>query len=215
MALEFFGGTVTGYVNGAYLAFTGVKRQADGTFTQTGAGDRVDGFTQKRTTAAGYVAIRLLTDPGVHKALHVGTTATAGALAYPAASGKISTTARGKAIGRYTKAAVAGDETSFDLLSRGEEVSAITDVKTATYTAANGETVLCDPTGGAFTVNLPPAVLGDADIIVKNASASTNAITVDADAAETIDGSATASIAAARAVRRYRPGTGVWYLIGN
>ena len=64
-----------------------------------------------------------------------------------------------------------------------------------TYTAANGETVLCDPTGGAFTVNLPPAVLGDADIIVKNASASTTAITVDADAAETIDGSATATIA--------------------
>jgi hypothetical protein len=76
----------------------------------------------------------------------------------------------------------------------------ITAVKTGAYTTDYGEVVRCDPTGGGFTVTLPSAAAAGAagrQIIVKNASSSTNTITVDGDGSETIDGSSTKTIATA------------------
>lgn len=77
-------------------------------------------------------------------------------------------------------------------------ISTITAVKTATYTAAVGEIVRCNPSGGAFTVNLPTAVgNGGRSIVVKNVTSSTNAITIDGSASQTIDGATTYDIAEA------------------
>jgi hypothetical protein len=64
-----------------------------------------------------------------------------------------------------------------------------TEVKTSTYHASFGEIVLCDPTGGAFTVYLPTAEAKDAgrQVTVKNYSASANHITVQDKGSATVD----------------------------
>lgn len=75
----------------------------------------------------------------------------------------------------------------------------VTTVKTAAYQAQLDEVVLCDPTGGGFTVTLPDARNRDGrTVVVKNASASTNTITVDGFQSQTVDGSASATITTAR-----------------
>lgn len=75
----------------------------------------------------------------------------------------------------------------------------ITTVKTGAYTAAWGECVRCDPSGGAFTVTLPTAVGNDGrQIIVKNTTDDATAITIDGNSSETIDGSATVVLVAGR-----------------
>lgn len=90
----------------------------------------------------------------------------------------------------------------------------VTAVKTAAYTAAAWDLVRCDPSGGGFTVNLPTAVgRGGEGIIVKNVTTSTNAITVDGNAAETIDGSATATLNTARGVLRLVSDGGNWLVV--
>jgi len=58
--------------------------------------------------------------------------------------------------------------------------------------------ILCDASGGAFTVTLPEAT-GGADgrvFHIKKVDASANAVTVDGHAAETIDGAATQALSA-------------------
>lgn len=75
----------------------------------------------------------------------------------------------------------------------------VTAVKVAPYTAASGELVRCNPTGGAFAVTLPLAasVTAGQPIVVKNTTSSTNAITIARSGADTIDGATSASIAVA------------------
>ncbi|WP_437647887.1 SGNH/GDSL hydrolase family protein [Sorangium sp. So ce362] len=66
---------------------------------------------------------------------------------------------------------------------------------TAAYTATYGELVKCDPTSAGFTVTLPTAVGHEGEPIwVSNVTASTNAIVVDGNASETLDGATTATI---------------------
>jgi hypothetical protein len=56
-------------------------------------------------------------------------------------------------------------------------------------TAAYGDDISCDTSGGAITINLPAAVAGRAPIIIRaGADAVTNNITVEPDGAETILG---------------------------
>lgn len=85
----------------------------------------------------------------------------------------------------------------------------------AEYDANQGELVECDPTGGAFTVNLPPLgrVAIGAGLIVKNASASTNTITVDAHSTETIDGATTQTITTARGQIHLVRGSEEWLVV--
>lgn len=66
----------------------------------------------------------------------------------------------------------------------------ITDTKTKAYEARLGELVLCNPTGGAFTVSLPRLTPRDSGrhICVKNASSSLNVISVMAAPGQTTDG---------------------------
>ena len=53
--------------------------------------------------------------------------------------------------------------------------------------------VLCNTTGGAFTVNLPTAVGNTATLVIKKSSGTPN-LTVDGSGSETIDGGLTATI---------------------
>jgi hypothetical protein len=69
--------------------------------------------------------------------------------------------------------------------------------KTAAYTVEeDDDLVLCNATGAAFTVTLPSAVSFEGrQFMVKKIDASANAVTVDGNGAETIDGAATLSLA--------------------
>lgn len=87
--------------------------------------------------------------------------------------------------------------------------------KTEAYTAVVGDLVLCDPTSGGFTVMLPPASRGDSGrrIGIKNASASTNGITVARHGSQLIDGGVSATITASYAYLELRStGTG-WVIV--
>lgn len=78
----------------------------------------------------------------------------------------------------------------------GHAAAAAPTAKTTTYTGLAGdETVACDATGGAFTVTLPPAAgLAGKVLTIKKTDASANAVTVDGNAAETIDGATTKTL---------------------
>lgn len=68
--------------------------------------------------------------------------------------------------------------------------------KTTTYTATGDETVIpCSASGGAFTVTLPAAAsyTGKKFIIIKT-DTSTNAVTIDGNSSETINGQTTISL---------------------
>ena len=67
----------------------------------------------------------------------------------------------------------------------------VTASKTTTYTAVPGDVIPCDATGGAFTVNLPAASGVVQSISIKKTDASVNAVTIDGNASETIDGATT------------------------
>lgn len=65
----------------------------------------------------------------------------------------------------------------------------VTDQKTANYEANYNELVRCNPTAGAFTVDLPTAKgAKDQQIAIKNDSASVNGITLEPFGDELIDG---------------------------
>jgi hypothetical protein len=73
------------------------------------------------------------------------------------------------------------------------------------FFASIGDIVRCDPTAGAFSVFLPTIDIFNygQKIIVKNITASLNAITVDASGAQTIDGALTNVMATAFAFRTF------------
>ncbi len=95
-------------------------------------------------------------------------------------------------------------------LIRGQSLTLST-VATGTVTAAYDAVQLCNPSGGGFTVNLPTAVGMDGRvIIVQNNNASTNAITVDGNLAETINGALTDTINTAYGKAGYLAQGGGW-----
>lgn len=81
------------------------------------------------------------------------------------------------------------------LISGKLELTTVT--KTANYTAANEYAIRCDATGGAFTITLPVAASSVGRIYsIKKIDSSANAITVDGNASETIDGQTTQILSA-------------------
>ena len=68
--------------------------------------------------------------------------------------------------------------------------------KTTTYVVAAGDSLIsADATAGAFTVNLPAAASHTGRVVyIKKTDSSANAVTVDGNASETIDGALTQSI---------------------
>ncbi len=68
--------------------------------------------------------------------------------------------------------------------------------KTANYTATTSDhTILCNATGGGFTITLPAAAgATNLLLVVKKIDSSANAVTVDGNGSETIDGALTLAI---------------------
>jgi hypothetical protein len=88
--------------------------------------------------------------------------------------------------------------------------------KTAAYTAlATDSTLLCDATTAAFTVTLPAAASNSGlTYIIKKIDASVNAVTVDANLAETIDGALTKVLSAQYAFVVIQSNGTNWFVIG-
>lgn len=80
--------------------------------------------------------------------------------------------------------------------------------------AATDHVVAVDATAGAVTVNLPP-LAGNAGraLIFKKIDASANAVTIDGDAAETIDGAATQALTTQWQTMRLIAGPSEWWII--
>lgn len=78
----------------------------------------------------------------------------------------------------------------------GYIMSAPSASKTANYTVLTtdrGKTIYCDASGGAFTITLPAAATATDgfEVAVIKTDSSTNAVTIDGDGAETINGTTT------------------------
>ena len=71
----------------------------------------------------------------------------------------------------------------------------VNNVVTSTYAPEINEMVLCNPTIGGFTINLPTSIgkLGK-NITIKNASNSNNTIIIQAFGSETIDNNTSVNI---------------------
>ena len=89
----------------------------------------------------------------------------------------------------------------------------VTPVKSAAYSCAPWEMVMCDPTGGAFTVTIPApvAALSGVCVRIKNVSLSTNHITVAPSGGSLIDGSPSV-IAAPAGCFEYVCDGALWWL---
>jgi len=90
-------------------------------------------------------------------------------------------------------------------------------VKTGAYTLTiNDSVVLCDSTAAAFIIALPTAVgITGREYVIKKIDSSANAVTVDGNAAETLDGAATYSLATQwKYVRIVSDGTN-WVITGQ
>jgi hypothetical protein len=95
-------------------------------------------------------------------------------------------------------------------------IAAITATKTATYTAvATDHTMICDASGGAFSVNLPAASSNIGRIyVIKNIGAS-GTVTIDGNGSEPIDGATTYALTTQYQAVRIQcnaAGTG-WYIV--
>jgi len=75
--------------------------------------------------------------------------------------------------------------------------------KTANYTAASGQLVLCNANGGAFTVTLPASPSAGVTVGAKKTDVSGNAITVVGSGGTTIDGDATCVITSPEAAATF------------
>lgn len=85
---------------------------------------------------------------------------------------------------------------------------------TAAANANYGDLILADPTAGAFAVQFPSYKDHPGGVIViKNRSASTNAITATAHTGESIDAASTLAIAAAWAARTFYAADDRWVVL--
>jgi hypothetical protein len=84
------------------------------------------------------------------------------------------------------------------------------------YTAADDDVILCDASGGAFSVTLP-AVAGSTGHVytIKKTDVSANAVTIDGDASETIDGATTLALSAQYDFATIICDGSEWHVIGT
>lgn len=101
----------------------------------------------------------------------------------------------------------------------GAEFSAPIVAKTTAYIATTSDhTILCDASAGAFTVTLPSAIsaysAGSGLVLyIKKIDSSANVITVDADAAELIDGTATQTLSFQNEAIAVQSDGSAWWII--
>lgn len=91
--------------------------------------------------------------------------------------------------------------------------------KTANYSVEAGDrgrTILADASAGAITIALPPAATAgdDFDVTVIKVDSSANAVTIDGDGAETINGAATLALKQQYDARHLRTDGAAWYIAG-
>lgn len=86
---------------------------------------------------------------------------------------------------------------------------------TANYTQSlNDAVILVNATSGAVTITLQPALQCEQKrITIKKTDSSGNAVTIDADGAETIDGSATKSLATQYKTYELIAQNGSWWIV--
>jgi hypothetical protein len=85
----------------------------------------------------------------------------------------------------------------------------------AAYTVNyNDAVILVDATAGAVTISLPPArEMEQKRLTVKKIDASGNAVTIEPNGAETIDGAANKSLAAQYNSQEYISFNGAWWIV--
>lgn len=88
---------------------------------------------------------------------------------------------------------------------------------TSAYTATAGDyTILCDATSGAITVTLPLAKPNKQKVyIIKKTDSSANAITIDGNGAETIDGATTQSLASQYDTKTIQSDGTSWHILST
>jgi len=97
----------------------------------------------------------------------------------------------------------------------------ITVTKTANYSAAVSEVVMCNATSGGFTVTMPTGVADKARIIVKKIDSSTNVVTVTTSGSDVFNSvgsgvtSLTLPLMNQAFTAQYQSSTGVWIVINT
>lgn len=111
--------------------------------------------------------------------------------------------------------AVANIGTDVTLLDPGSLTTATATITVATVmTTASALTQLADATAGAFSVTLPTAASMINKIVnIKKIDSSVNAVTIDPNGAETIDGAATLVLATQWQAAQLQSNGTAWYLI--
>ncbi len=99
------------------------------------------------------------------------------------------------------------------ILGRGVDLAVAT--KTAAYTVgADDYVLLADASGGAFTITLPPAAERPGRVVVvKKIDASGNAVTLDGDGSETIDGATTKALSAQWQTLMVQADGAAWFVL--
>lgn len=101
-------------------------------------------------------------------------------------------------------------EVNGSLGTKIQTVSATTTLDVTHYT------VLVDASGGAVTINLPAvASTGKRRYTIKKIDSSGNAVTIDGNASETIDGATTQSLATQYKYQEIHCDGAAWYIVGN
>lgn len=102
------------------------------------------------------------------------------------------------------------------LYVNGSYGSAISTVTTTTTLDGTYNVVLVDATSGAVTINLPAvSAISGREYVIKKIDSSGNAVTIDGNASETIDGSTTSSLATQNKYARIKCNGTAWYIIAN
>jgi hypothetical protein len=97
----------------------------------------------------------------------------------------------------------------------------ITTTKTAAYTAAVAEVVMCNASSGGFTVTMPTGVADKSRIIVKKIDSSTNIVTVVTSGSDVFNSSGsgvtslTLPLMNQALTAQYQTSTGVWIVINT
>lgn len=116
--------------------------------------------------------------------------------------------------GQYRSVQIVSDGSNWVTISKDEETIVS---KTTTYTATQeDDIILCSASGGAWTLTLPAAAASKGKVyrIIKTDS-SANAVTVDGNGAETIDGATTTALNAQYNSLTITCDGSAWYSIGR
>ena len=91
-----------------------------------------------------------------------------------------------------------------------------TAAKTTTYTGADEDVILCDASGGAFSVTLPAVASSAGQVYtIKKTDSGGNAVTIDGNASETIDGATTKALASQYKYATVACDGAVWWIIAD